>query len=213
MADKIATIDDIASHIHKPDTVGRNRCVTPTILHDYVLQGETYSIEGSYANNRLVPLSKISFDSESNLAQIRISNSENSDVTASIDVYCGNTKIGSHNFISGRGEIYVVKYSTDSLVQNGITIRCDSSSDNRRVLDFTLWVNGDIGFRLGNFECQNQPDGSFDPKKDPSIALLWGQERLDQFIRFGLPVSGYSYSGSFSFTLESRKYTVNLETK
>ena len=137
MADKIATIEDIVDHIYEPDRVGRNRCVTPALLYEHVLQDETYSIEGSYANNRLVPLSKISFDSESNLAQIRISNLENSDVTASIDVYCGNTKIGSHNFISGSGEVYVVKYSTDSLVRNGITIRCDSS-DNRRILDFTL---------------------------------------------------------------------------
>lgn len=65
MADKIATIDDIASHIYQPDTVGRNRCVTPTILYEHVLQEETYSIEGSYANNRLVPLSKISFSAKS----------------------------------------------------------------------------------------------------------------------------------------------------
>lgn len=65
MADKIATIDDVASHIYEPHRLGRNRCVTPTILHDYVLQGETYSIEGSYADNRLVPLSKISFSAES----------------------------------------------------------------------------------------------------------------------------------------------------
>lgn len=65
MADKIATINDIVDHIYEPDRLGRNRCVTPTILHDYVLQGETYSIEGSYANNRLVPLSKISFSAAS----------------------------------------------------------------------------------------------------------------------------------------------------
>lgn len=61
MANKIATIDDIATHIWKPDTVGRNRCVTPTILHNQMLQSEIYSIKGSYANNRLVPLNNITF--------------------------------------------------------------------------------------------------------------------------------------------------------
>lgn len=63
MADKIATIDDIASHIYKPDTVGRKRCVTSELLYYNVLQGETYHINGSYSNNQLVPLSKISFSS------------------------------------------------------------------------------------------------------------------------------------------------------
>lgn len=65
MADKIATIEDIVDHIYEPDRVGRNRCVTPTLLYEHVLQNETYSIEGSYANNRLVPLSKISFSAKS----------------------------------------------------------------------------------------------------------------------------------------------------
>lgn len=61
MADKIATINDIDSHIYQPDSVGRNRCVTPELLYYNVLQGETYNINGSYSNNQLVPLSKISF--------------------------------------------------------------------------------------------------------------------------------------------------------
>ena len=61
MANKIATIDDIATHIYQPDIVGRNRCVTPALLSKYVNQGEIYSVSGNYANNRLVPLNNITF--------------------------------------------------------------------------------------------------------------------------------------------------------
>lgn len=61
MANKIATIDDIATHIYQPDVVGRNRCVTPAVLSKYVNQGEIYSVNGNYASNRLVPLNNITF--------------------------------------------------------------------------------------------------------------------------------------------------------
>lgn len=81
MADEIATIDDIASHIYQPDTVGRKRCVTPELLYYNVLQGETYHINGSYSNNQLVPLSKISFssagDGTDSVWRIKIGHSSN----------------------------------------------------------------------------------------------------------------------------------------
>ena len=62
MADIIATVGDISSHLQNPSSIGLNRCVTDQLIHDNINQNETYSISGSYQSKQLVPLSKISFN-------------------------------------------------------------------------------------------------------------------------------------------------------
>lgn len=139
MADKIATIDDIVDHIYEPDRLGRNRCVTPTILHDYVLQGETYSIEGSYADNRLVPLSKISFSAASG----ELGDDEYEDITPSPTNYNYVIKTGS----TGSQPSLTVYFETESGRTGHFSLPGGSASSNstvKRNVDYRVGINDNL---------------------------------------------------------------------
>lgn len=139
MADKIATIDDIVDHIYEPDRLGRNRCVTPTILHDYVLQGETYSIKGSYADNRLVPLSKISFSAASG----ELGDDEYEDITPSPTNYNYVIKTGT----SGAWPTLKVYFETEKGRTGWFSLPGGSASPNstiKRNVDYRTGIDDNI---------------------------------------------------------------------
>lgn len=61
MANKIASVNDVKEYLYDPSTIGLQKCVTPALLNEYVNQGYFYSVNGNYADNRLVPLNNITF--------------------------------------------------------------------------------------------------------------------------------------------------------
>lgn len=215
MADKIATIDDIASHIYGPDTVGRNRCVTPTILYENVLQGETYSIEGSYANNRLVPLSKISFSAASSATwTIRLEQNTNIPKNG-LRI---NGSIAGHSFDktlltkSDRVTINFDDYSND-FYEHSSYIRIARPSDGTAsAIQIDSFITNDYG--VGFLDIQslkinaNQTNGSV-PHDNPTIRVVNdGDESegirptrawIDIAAPYFVPSLG-EYGGSISFT-------------
>lgn len=215
MADKIATIDDIASHIYEPDTVGRNRCVTPTILHNNVLQNETYSIEGSYADNRLVPLSKISFSAASSATwTIRIT--QNSNIPENgLRI---NGSIAGHSFDktlltkSDRVTIHFDDYSND-FHEHSSYIRIERPSDGTGSgIQIDSFITNDYG--VGFLDIQslkintNQTNGSV-PHNNPSIKVVNDGDESDgirptkAWIDIAAPYFNPrlgEYGGSISFT-------------
>lgn len=61
MANKIASVNDVKQYLYDPSAIGLQKCVTPALLNERVNQGYFYSINGDYADNRLVPLNNITF--------------------------------------------------------------------------------------------------------------------------------------------------------
>ena len=155
MADKIATIEDIVDHIYEPDRVGRNRCVTPALLYEHVLQGETYSIEGSYADNRLVPLSKISFGADKGFTVVLgVRSSSNIFVPCYVSMDFNGSGYG-HTYTGDSDKNYKIKservldsYAQTQEFDGHIDIQLNRAFSSTDAIDFWLEIQDDDGWNL-----------------------------------------------------------------